>query len=76
MTDVTVTDTANHVSMDVTDNGKTLSISFTRFDPVPVSMTITVPRKSSEAALRGFITDIYVNEDVLVNLLKEAIDRL
>lgn len=76
MSDVTVTDSTNNVTIEVTDNGKTLSIAFTRFSPVPVSVTITVPRKSSEDALRGFITDLYVNEDVLVNLLHEAVERL
>lgn len=73
---VEVKDLDNNVTLQLVEFEKTYEISFVRFEPVPVSVTITVPKQASEKALRGFITDVYVNEDVLANLLNESIKRL
>lgn len=78
MSEVEVHDRDNRVSLVVEEvgNGKQLQITFPRFEGVPITVTITVPRKSAHLALKSFITDMYVNEDVLLNLLREALQRL
>jgi len=78
MSEVEVHDRDNGVSLvvEVVEGGKQLQITFPRFEGVPISVTITVPRKSANLALKSFITDLYANEDVFLNLLREAIRRL
>lgn len=78
MSEVEVHDHAHGVSLvvEAVEGGKQLQIIFSRFEGVPVYVTITVPRKSANLALKSFITDVYAHEDVFLNLLREAIRRL
>lgn len=78
MSELTLTDESNNVTLHVSVDAeaKVIRIELPRFEGVPVVATLIVPLKSAEKAIRSFATDLYANEDVIANLLREALKRM
>jgi hypothetical protein len=72
MSEVELTDEANNVTLSVESDGTLYRLHAIRFVGAPVAVSLAIPKANAEKALRALIADLFVNEDVLVNLLNEA----